>query len=344
MKLLLVGLDGGDYFTLCKFIERLPYLRAVQDAGAFGRLESWAFPTTASAWPSVYSGCTPEEHGISGFRKDGIAPIRRKPFWDVLDCRIGLMNLPLVARRPDEKFSGFIVPGYSAPRNEVHPPWLQLGKYVIDTTYHQRGRARWLLRGPKRLKKRVKEAQVEFLAFNREVEKRRVDKAIELAKRFEVDLLFVGIMLLDRIGHAFAHHEATMFDTWKTADNLVGRLVAELRPDNVLLFSDHGMAPADSKRIPDTVLENEAVALRKNPNKLNPKGLHTLDGILLVQGTDVEVVGARLNDIAPTIFAMFGQPVPEWMSGRVLNMTQDDVFSTWEQEQLEVSLRALGYI
>jgi len=343
MKLLIVGLDGADYQHVTQFMGNLPTLSGLRSSGVFGMLRSVDFPTSPAAWCSVYTGCKPEEHGIEGFRSDGIATLRRPPFWDFLDCKVGLMNLPCVSARRDEALDGFIVPGFSAPF-DVHPPRLSLGRYIVDTTQHQRGRLRWLLRGPKRLTDGVKKAQVEFLRFNREVEKAKVDKAITLARFFDVDVLFIGLMMVDRVGHGFAHHEATMLDVYRTLDRQIGRLADALDPEYVIVFSDHGMDVAESDRIPQSVRENEAKALRKNPHKLNPRGLHTCEGILFVSGPGVRrgvgITGARLWDIAPTVLWLFNREMLDSMTGSIL----EEIFYQREDQSLLTSLEALGYV
>jgi predicted AlkP superfamily phosphohydrolase/phosphomutase len=99
-------------------------------------------------------------------------------------------------------------------------------------------------------------------------------------------------------------------------------------------------------------------------------GTHRRDGILIAQGKPfkkgVQIHGARLIDMAPTILHLLGQPVPEDMDGRVLhelfepafieqNPVQAGVSAYFEGEQeaqysaeeaaiVEERLKALGYI
>lgn len=334
MTLLLVGLDGADYHDVRRFWDNLPALGEIASSGTFCRLRSVDFPTSPAAWCSVYTGCLPEEHNITGFRTDGLKTLHREPLWDYLDCKIGLVNLPCVAAGDEETLDGFIVPGFAAASEKAWPKGLEIpDDYVIETTGHPVGRLRWLFGGSEKLTTDVGEAQIKFLRFNREAECRRVSFALELAEKFEVDLLFVGIMLLDRIGHGFAHHEWTMEDSYRMADELIGELMRSYQPSDVIVFSDHGIAPATSDRIPQTVLDNAARARRKNSNKLEPKGLHTLDGIL-VTNCRCDFEGVELRDIAPTVLERFGVSKPEEMSGKGLV----------EERMILESLRALGYV
>src|SRR5439155_19793048 len=59
-------------------------------------------------------------------------------------------------------------------------------------------------------------------------------------------------------------------------------------------------------------------------------GTHRRDGILIAQGKPfkkgVQIHGARLIDMAPTILYLMGQPVPEDMDGRVLQELFEPAF------------------
>jgi predicted AlkP superfamily phosphohydrolase/phosphomutase len=99
-------------------------------------------------------------------------------------------------------------------------------------------------------------------------------------------------------------------------------------------------------------------------------GTHRRDGILIAQGAPfkkgVQIHGAQLIDMAPTILHLMGQPVPEDMDGRVLQDLFEPVFieqnpvrtggsadsegkqgaqySAEEAAIVEERLKALGYI
>jgi len=99
-------------------------------------------------------------------------------------------------------------------------------------------------------------------------------------------------------------------------------------------------------------------------------GTHRRDGILIAQGKPfrkrVQIHGARLIDMAPTILHLMGQPVPEDMDGRVLQDLfepafieqnpvraggaadsegrQEAQYSAEEAAIVEERLKALGYI
>lgn len=59
-------------------------------------------------------------------------------------------------------------------------------------------------------------------------------------------------------------------------------------------------------------------------------GHHTLDGILAMAGPNARpgarIDGARIVDIAPTVLALLGQPIPDWMDGKILSGGLSDEF------------------
>ncbi len=97
-------------------------------------------------------------------------------------------------------------------------------------------------------------------------------------------------------------------------------------------------------------------------------GNHLLDGVYLVAGAGVKVglrMGeADITDVAPTVLALLGVPIPDYMDGRVLSEAfihpptvtiqavpdepdhaePAEVFSADEQAQIEQRLRNLGYL
>jgi predicted AlkP superfamily phosphohydrolase/phosphomutase len=97
-------------------------------------------------------------------------------------------------------------------------------------------------------------------------------------------------------------------------------------------------------------------------------GQHDMDGILIATGPGVrrgaEVVGAGIVDMAPTILAALGEPIPDDMDGRVIHELfalpldaevsgaassgpapdAGDGYSHEEAEEVESRLRGLGYL
>jgi predicted AlkP superfamily phosphohydrolase/phosphomutase len=82
------------------------------------------------------------------------------------------------------------------------------------------------------------------------------------------------------------------------------------------LFSTSPSLPDHTGEAPVEILE------RKPPTTAEWGGTHRRDGILIAHGKPfrkgIEVKGAQLIDMAPTILRLMGEAVPEDMDGRVL--------------------------
>lgn len=343
MQLLIVGLDAADFEYCERFRDVMPNLSSIRAAGAYGRLESLEFPSTPPCWFSAHTGCLPDEHGIGGWRRKAMKDLKRKPFWQYLDCSVGLVNLPLVYH-VGEEFDGFVVPGVGAPWLP-YPTDLQLGDgYEVEAANVTQGQFTWLSATQKLTPKQVRRRQTVFLRLQREVETRRVEAVSSLIKRFPVDVLIVGNVMLDRIGHGFAHHEPTMRDAYRRTDILLGRLVGMAKAKNVVVFSDHGMVAIGSPRIPQTILDSTAKVFSQSALKIRLKGKHTLDGILAFSGPEVKrghlLEGAEIRDVAPTLLRMLHVAVPDVMSGKTLKAA----FHESENVDMLKVLRGLGYV
>lgn len=127
-----------------------------------------------------------------------------------------------------------------------------------------------------------------------------------------------------------------------------------------------GRGSLSSRRAPVQILTSKA--LRRD---LRPNGRHTVHGIFLFRGKSVrrgvEVQGARIIDITPTILHLMGEPIPSDMDGKVLTEILSTDFrssnpvrfketvaqalhegttgySEEEEREIEERLKGLGYI
>jgi hypothetical protein len=100
-------------------------------------------------------------------------------------------------------------------------------------------------------------------------------------------------------------------------------------------------------------------------------GFHKMDGIFIATGAGirkgVEITGAEIIDMSPTILYMMGLPIPEDMDGKMLNdifeseynkkdevvtesvvsdrkKISDGGYSESESKKIEERLRKLGYL
>jgi hypothetical protein len=158
-------------------------------------------------------------------------------------------------------------------------------------------------------------------------------------------------------------------------DAYLGELLAHIEPRTVvLLVSDHGFQA--SGIVPKPVSRAEFAELKAEARAagtvaVGQSGKHHPDGVLVAWGPGIaHAAGLRVRqiDIAPTVLALLGLPVPEDLPGRVLTeIISSDYLAAWPVRhvpsyepycdrdvppagdaagdvELEKRLRALGYV
>lgn len=98
-KLLVIGLDAADRELVERWMAEgaLPNLSRLCAEGQWGSLETTADTVHVSAWPSIFSGTTPDKHGLYHayvMREGHQAPVRPRPqdcpvpfLWQLLDTQ-----------------------------------------------------------------------------------------------------------------------------------------------------------------------------------------------------------------------------------------------------------------
>lgn len=222
--------------------DRLPNLAELAARGSAGVLRSVMPPITPAAWSSLVTGANPGKHGIYDWvrRLPGgyeYAPVNARqrvgtPVWKRLNAagiRTGVVNIPLTY--PVEGLDGFMLCGFGTPaakRDLTYPPEAlaeiesRFGPYQPDICMNQGGHAT------------VWDYQVE-----REFQSRQVRIAAQLSRAYQVQVLFINLMLLDHANHLMANM-AVVEQAMVDADADLGLLLKEFVPDNVMLISDHG--------------------------------------------------------------------------------------------------------
>ena len=103
-------------------------------------------------------------------------------------------------------------------------------------------------------------------------------------------------------------------------------------PDMVVLFKKNGFVPRPSYHVsPDVVLDHiPKDELEKLEVNIQANARHYPDGILMLWGAGVEkgkeITGARIVDLAPTIFCLMGEPIPDDLDGIVLEEALQEEF------------------
>ena len=96
-KLLLIGLDAADRQLVERWADEghLPNIAGLRETGVWGSLDTTADTVHVSAWPGIYSGVTPDRHGLYHayiMREGEQSPCRPRPedcpvpfFWEILN-------------------------------------------------------------------------------------------------------------------------------------------------------------------------------------------------------------------------------------------------------------------
>lgn len=244
---LLVGLDAGCRRVLEPMSERdaVPTLDRLMDRGTSGRLESQIPPTTASAWPSLYTGVNPGKHGTFDFLTfEGYdwnvvdsSHVREHSVWEIADRHdLGSVVVNAPVTHPAKPFDGALIPGYTAPENpDCHPAGLlaevesEIGSYRIYPDYGEDASA----------EERIRELQT--------LATMRGDAFRYLADRFQPDFGFVQFQVTDTVLHEFVGDLDRAAPVYEAVDDAVAAVIEECDPETVVVASDHGMGEYSSR-------------------------------------------------------------------------------------------------
>jgi predicted AlkP superfamily phosphohydrolase/phosphomutase len=405
-KVLLIGVDAAEWDVLGPLLDqgRAPAFASLRAQGASGSLRSLE-PLTKSPiiWASIATGKVPEKHGISDFfvkrnekvreqaRKDGEemeAPTtsnlwRARPIWDIvgsLGRKVGVVGW--WTTWPAQPVNGFMISDYvqydngswpgkdsrrtypagldslveSLRRTPESVSWAEIFQFVapFDTT-----------KATQRQKDLVADLKWIYAA---DVTFYRV--AMHLYKTQHPDFMTVYFRGIDAASHrywdidipgtfnpALTDAEYRWLKTlipnyYVFTDRLVGSLMKEADPHtNVVICSDHGFMGGG-------------------------RGVmaHKLDGVVFLKGPGVKkgvnISGATVLDVTPTVLTLFGLPPAQDMDGRPIEdaltsgtmkrIARDSRLKTYEtaarkpgsdepiaspvDEELRERLRSLGYI
>jgi type I phosphodiesterase/nucleotide pyrophosphatase len=135
VSIIMVEINEADRHFLEKLIKqgKLPTFARMRSTGAFvrTRVPGWSFKDARSwrqimpwiIWPSVYTGLSPEEHGIVAFGQD-TSSIRGKCIWDVLDrhgLSVGVLGSLLSYPPRNQGHAAFYIPESLADDADCFP-------------------------------------------------------------------------------------------------------------------------------------------------------------------------------------------------------------------------------
>jgi predicted AlkP superfamily phosphohydrolase/phosphomutase len=245
-KTLVVGWDaaGWDYLSPLLDSGRLPTLQGLINRGVHGVLASTIPPVTPVAWTSFITGKNPGKHGIFGWqwRRPGtwqFLPFSASqrvgsPWWKYLNdagLRVGLVNIPMTY--PPQPLDGFIVCDFGAPPSSKDLTYPQALHAELEKEFGWQGgvwpvdnlpsgaQDRWLFEA-----QTVKQDQL-------------VQITLYLAKKCDVDVLAIDLLLLDHCNHRL-RDQALLAGAIEQCDRDLAALIQGFQPGDVMLFSDHG--------------------------------------------------------------------------------------------------------
>jgi len=276
-RVLYDGMDGGGFH----------YLREIIDESSRYMMRSCYPPITVPAWMVMFTGKSPGELGIYGFRHRrpgefdfyivNSSYIRVPTLWDTASkegLRVGLYGVP--PTYPPRPLHGFMVTDFTTPgphKLYTFPPWLKreleraTGPTIFDIKYRSEDKAS------------VARDLFRMLAnHQRQVE--------YLAARKQWDLFVYVEISVDRAHHAFwkyfdpshprfeehPEYSRVIPELYRRIDSWFQSLYRKLARDTIIVVaSDHGIKPMRGAfTINQWLIEQGYLKLRVDPNDLKP--------------------------------------------------------------------------
>ncbi len=363
-RLVLVGLDGADWNLVEPLVAagRMPNFAALLNRGARGRVLTINPTLSPVIWTSIATGVKPERHGIVDFtavnRDTGEAVpvtsnLRRVPaIWNIMsDAGISVGFVGWWASFPAERVKGYLVSDRIAyqlfgvkpddkPEGKTWPPeaYERVKGLVVDPTTVSDDVMRRFFDDPSVLATGDPDEQELLKQFRTIIASTESYRAIaaELDRQFDPAVESVYFEGTDTVAHLFMKYRpplmpgvppekmrrfgAVLDRYYEYVDGLLGEVVARHgERATYVVCSDHGFR-SDRDR---------PVTTESRIDRGRGADWHRKYGILLVAGPSArpgaEIREATVYDIAPTMLALAGAPIPHDLDGRVLTdlMTEE---------------------
>lgn len=287
-KMMIIGLDCADpTLTFENWLNDLPNIKKVVEAGVYGPLRSSIPPITVPAWASMVTGQDPGNLGFYGFRnrKDynygamsivNSLSIRKPTLWDLLsqhDKRSIIIGVP--PSYPPKPLKGYLIScfltpsidkPYTYPFNLKHEIEDLFGEYLFDVK--------------------------EFRTYNKDqllneiydMTEKRFKVAKHLLNTKQWDFFMMVEMGIDRIQHAFwqfmdekhpffdkhSKYKNEIYKYYKFVDSNIGQLMNLVNEETmVMIVSDHGAKRMDGGIcINEFLIEKGYLFLKEYPRNI----------------------------------------------------------------------------
>ena len=373
-RVLLIGWDAADWVFLTPLLDsgKMPNLQRVIESGTSGRIATLQPILSPILWTSIATGKRGDKHGILSFVEptpngQAIRPVssysrRAKALWNILS-QLGRRSVVVnwFASHPAEPINGAIVSNrfaqsvLSSPTTEesaFHPRDLAEVMAKLRVTANLLTPAQMAPFFPEQLPN-DDDNRLHKLAHTVAQCATVHNAATYLAEAEDWDFLAVYYDMIDHVGHDFAQYEAPRMEhvseedfkiygqvlesTYRYHDMMLGRWLELIDEETaVIVLSDHGFYHGEGRPLAERAhLSGE----RPKGVNTNPLIWHRMHGLFAARGpgikTDALVHSASLLDIAPTILALLGEPVPEDFEGKVLTTIFDNELEVRTTASLE---------
>jgi predicted AlkP superfamily phosphohydrolase/phosphomutase/tetratricopeptide (TPR) repeat protein len=356
-RVLLIGWDAADWSFLGPLLDagKMPNLQRLIDEGVSGRIATLQPVLSPILWTSIATGKRGDKHGVLSFVEpkpngEGIQMVssysrRAKALWNILS-QLGRRSVIVnwYASHPAEEIKGAIVSNRfaesvsgpnPAEESSFYPPELAEVMEKLRVIPPALTPAQML---PFFLEKLPPTDEPRLQALSQIVARCASvhNAATYLAEAEEWDFLAVYYDMIDHVGHGFAQYNEPRMphvseqdfatyrhvteSTYRYHDLMLGRWL-ELADENttVIVLSDHGFHHSEGRPLAE---RGRVSGERPRGVHTNPLIWHRSHGVFVARGPGIKkdtlVHSASLIDVAPTILALLGLPVPEDFEGKVL--------------------------
>lgn len=294
MKVVILGIDGATFNIIDPLIEKgkLPNVKKIIENGFSGNMKSTASPESPPAWTSLITGVNPGQHGIYDFlkvTKDYQVKLnlsydrKAKPFWEILDIKSIIVNIPLTYPPDHEIMIGdMLSPGLGS--DFVKPK--ELKKEILENIKGYKITVDWELYQGKR---------EEFLIDLKKMIRARLELFEYLMKNKEWDLFFGVEIATDRLQHLFWGEEE-LTEVYGILDEYIGNLIE--RDITLFIVSDHGFGEVKEVfYMNEWLKENHYLTIKENRrlNLLRKLGINKENISLILKKLKIDVEGLRMR-------------------------------------------------
>lgn len=254
-KLLIYGVDGLNPDMVQHMIDQgeMPNFEKLQqrENTVYGEMESficegYSTPHTGPMWTSIYTGLKPEEHGLlSGGWNEGDSEFHNMyTVWDKLSDEghsMILYGMPMTYKGKEingEMVAGFVHPTLKSTFHKaVYPESLyeKLPENFIEYTSSY-------IQGVRTKGATPSSDSENFYSEMSHGEAQRIAHFTNIYDEDSAEIVAYGTTYADKIGHVAGIEKGNEYaeKTYSEVDDTLGLLLETLKPEHVMVVSDHG--------------------------------------------------------------------------------------------------------